>query len=266
MARYGRPSSPKPAHSERWFRVGEIAALIAAGAFLLLVGALAVPILRLRHTVDAATQTINDVNDRTGPILGNVNTTVENVNTALTQVHTTLDGVNLQLARVDTITRPRVTGHRERGQPHHGGHRGGGQPAGQGRGFRLRRAQGVGPPAGGGGRVRAASRLKAERQAAPRGRRGGRGRRWAGSEDCSGSAWASPSARSWSVRSPRRRRRYSPSGWSARLGNPLAGLLDSVRDFVADVREGMAEREAEIYAAFEQGISLDDGRTRPSPR
>jgi uncharacterized protein YoxC len=83
---------------------GEIAALIAAGAFLLFVGAVAVPIMRLRHTIDAATQTLNDVNDRTGPILGSVNSTVENVNTALSQVHTTLDGVNLQLARVDTIT------------------------------------------------------------------------------------------------------------------------------------------------------------------
>jgi len=83
---------------------GEIAALIAAGAFLLLVGALAVPILKLRHTVDAATTALNDLNDRTGPILGNVNTTVENVNTALTQVHTSLEGVNLQLARIDTIT------------------------------------------------------------------------------------------------------------------------------------------------------------------
>jgi len=83
---------------------GEIAALIAAVAFLLLVGALSVPILRLRHTIDAATQTLNDINDRTGPILGNVNTSVEQVNTALGQVHTTLDGVNLQLARVDTIT------------------------------------------------------------------------------------------------------------------------------------------------------------------
>ena len=60
---------------------GEIAALIAAGAFLMLVLVLAVPILRLRHTVDAATQGVNDLNDRTGPILGNVNTTVENVNT-----------------------------------------------------------------------------------------------------------------------------------------------------------------------------------------
>jgi uncharacterized protein YoxC len=83
---------------------GEIAALIAAVAFLLLVGALSVPILRLRHTIDAATQTLNDINDRTGPILGNVNTSVEQVNAALGQVHTTLDGVNLQLARVDTIT------------------------------------------------------------------------------------------------------------------------------------------------------------------
>jgi uncharacterized protein YoxC len=83
---------------------GQIAALIAAGAFLMLVVVLAVPILRLRHTVDAATRAVNEITDRTAPILTNVNTTVENVNTALTQVHTSLDGVNLQLARIDTIT------------------------------------------------------------------------------------------------------------------------------------------------------------------
>src|SRR5688500_1632723 len=70
----------------------------------MLVLVLAVPILRLRHTVDAATRAINDINDRTAPLLGNVNTTIEEVNTALGQVHTTLDGVNLQLAKVDTIT------------------------------------------------------------------------------------------------------------------------------------------------------------------
>jgi uncharacterized protein YoxC len=84
--------------------LGQVAALIAAIAFLLLCGALAVPILRLRHTVDAATNSINDLNDRSGPILGNVNTTIENVNVALTEAHTTLEGVNLQLARLDTIT------------------------------------------------------------------------------------------------------------------------------------------------------------------
>jgi uncharacterized protein YoxC len=84
--------------------VGQLAALIAALAFLLLVGAIAVPVLRLRHTIDAATQTLNDLNDRTGPILGNVNETIEHVNITLGQTHTTLDGVNLQLARIDTIT------------------------------------------------------------------------------------------------------------------------------------------------------------------
>lgn len=83
---------------------GAIAALIAAGAFLMLVIVLCVPIYRLRHTVDAATRAINDLNAQAKPILGNVNTSVEGVNTALTQVHTTLDGVNLQLMRVDTIT------------------------------------------------------------------------------------------------------------------------------------------------------------------
>ncbi|MDG4770516.1 MULTISPECIES: DUF948 domain-containing protein [unclassified Solwaraspora] len=83
---------------------GQIAALVAAGAFLMLVLVLAVPILRLRHTVDAATRAINDLNDRTGPLLGQVNTSMENVNTALGQVHTTLDGVNIQLAKIDTMT------------------------------------------------------------------------------------------------------------------------------------------------------------------
>jgi uncharacterized protein YoxC len=83
---------------------GEIAALVAAGAFLMLVLVLAVPILRLRHTVDAATRAINDLNDRTGPLLGNANATMENVNTALGQVQTSLDGVNIQLAKIDTMT------------------------------------------------------------------------------------------------------------------------------------------------------------------
>jgi uncharacterized protein YoxC len=83
---------------------GDIAGLIAAGAFLMLVVVLAVPILKLGRTVDAATRAIDDLTDRTGPLLGNVNETVENVNTALGQVQVSLDGVNVQLAKVDTIT------------------------------------------------------------------------------------------------------------------------------------------------------------------
>lgn len=84
--------------------VGGIAALVASIAFAMLVLILAIPILRLRHTVDAATRALRDVADQTAPMLMSINATIEGVNTALTQVHTTLDGVNLQLARVDTIT------------------------------------------------------------------------------------------------------------------------------------------------------------------
>lgn len=83
---------------------GEIAALIAAVAFLLLVGALMVPILKLRHTVDAATRALTELTDKTGPLLSDMNKTIDGVNTAIGQVHGTLDGVNLQLERLDTIT------------------------------------------------------------------------------------------------------------------------------------------------------------------
>jgi uncharacterized protein YoxC len=83
---------------------GEIAGLIAAIAFAMLVLILAVPILKLGKTVDAATRAINDLNERTGPLLGSVQTTVENANTALGQVQVSLDGVNVQLAKVDTMT------------------------------------------------------------------------------------------------------------------------------------------------------------------
>ena len=83
---------------------GEIAGLIAAIAFAMLVLILAVPILKLGRTVDAATQAINDLNDRTGPLLGSVQETVENVNTAVGQMQISLDGVNVQLAKVDTMT------------------------------------------------------------------------------------------------------------------------------------------------------------------
>jgi uncharacterized protein YoxC len=83
---------------------GDIAGLIAAGAFLMLVIVLAVPILKLGRTVDAATRAVNDLTDRTGPLLGNVNKTVEEVNAALGQVQVSLDGVNVQLAKLDTVT------------------------------------------------------------------------------------------------------------------------------------------------------------------
>jgi hypothetical protein len=51
---------------------------------------------------------------------------------------------------------------------------------------------------------------------------------------------------------------YSPSSLAGTARNSAAGIMGSVRDFVTDVREGMSQREAEISAAFEQGVSLED--------
>lgn len=51
---------------------------------------------------------------------------------------------------------------------------------------------------------------------------------------------------------------YSPAGMASSARNSAAGLIDSVRDFVTDVRTAMAEREAQIHEAIAQGVSIDD--------
>jgi hypothetical protein len=50
----------------------------------------------------------------------------------------------------------------------------------------------------------------------------------------------------------------SPEGIAGSLRESAGGLADSVRSFVDDVRIGMAEREAEIHAAFTEGVLLDE--------
>jgi hypothetical protein len=50
----------------------------------------------------------------------------------------------------------------------------------------------------------------------------------------------------------------TPGGLAASARDSATGLLDTVRDFIDDVRDGMAEREAEIQAAFADGTTLDD--------
>lgn len=77
--------------------LGGIAAIIAAAAFVLLVGALVVPILKLGRTVDATTRAITEVTAQAVPILADVHVTVRGVNE-------TLGGVNVQLGKVDTVT------------------------------------------------------------------------------------------------------------------------------------------------------------------
>jgi uncharacterized protein YoxC len=69
---------------------GEIAALVAAGAFVVLVLLLAVPILKLGRTLDEATLAIRKAHEGAQPVLAGAATTV--------------DQVNKELQRVDGIT------------------------------------------------------------------------------------------------------------------------------------------------------------------
>jgi hypothetical protein len=57
---------------------------------------------------------------------------------------------------------------------------------------------------------------------------------------------------------------YSPSGLAASARDSAVGFVDTMRDFVADVRDGMAEREAQLHAAFDQGITFDEALSDPA--
>jgi hypothetical protein len=54
----------------------------------------------------------------------------------------------------------------------------------------------------------------------------------------------------------RKAQQFTPAAIAGSVGQSAAGVLDSVRTFVDDVRDGMAEREAEIQAAFTDGALL----------
>ncbi len=65
----------------------------------------------------------------------------------------------------------------------------------------------------------------------------------------------------------------SPAGLAASARGSVSGVVDSVRDFFDDVREGRAERQEQIHAAFAEGVALDgitdeddepDGPEQPS--
>ena len=70
--------------------LGDVAGLIAAIAFVALVGLLAVPLIKLGRVLDETRTTIRNLSDDTRPLLSEVTTTV---------THT-----NEQLVKVDTIT------------------------------------------------------------------------------------------------------------------------------------------------------------------
>jgi hypothetical protein len=69
---------------------GQIAALVIAGAFVLLVFLLAIPLIKLGRALDEATAAMRAARERSEPLF--------------TGANTTLDHVNTQLERVDGIT------------------------------------------------------------------------------------------------------------------------------------------------------------------
>jgi hypothetical protein len=52
-------------------------------------------------------------------------------------------------------------------------------------------------------------------------------------------------------------RKLTPGGLADSVGRSVGGVTESLREFVEDVREGMAMREDEIHRAFADGESLD---------
>lgn len=56
----------------------------------------------------------------------------------------------------------------------------------------------------------------------------------------------------------RKAQSYTPQGLAAAARESGRNLLDSVREFVDDVRDGMREREQELHEAFADGVALTD--------
>jgi uncharacterized protein YoxC len=83
---------------------GEIAGLIAAVAFVLLVGVLAVPLLKLGGVLDETRSMIKGVSDETVPLLSEVTTTVTTTNAQLVRVDAITSNVQQATTNVSAMT------------------------------------------------------------------------------------------------------------------------------------------------------------------
>jgi uncharacterized protein YoxC len=83
---------------------GEIAALVAAIAFALLVLLLAVPLLKLGRTLDEATLAVRKTHDGVAPLLTDAHETVEAINVQLVHVEGIAQNVNSMTTNVAALT------------------------------------------------------------------------------------------------------------------------------------------------------------------
>jgi uncharacterized protein YoxC len=83
---------------------GEIAALVAAIAFGLLVLLLAIPLLKLGRTLDEATIAVRKTHDGVGPLLTEAQETVESINAQLVHIEGIAKNVNSMTTNVAAMT------------------------------------------------------------------------------------------------------------------------------------------------------------------
>ncbi len=83
---------------------GAIAALIAAGAFVLLVLLLAIPMLKLGRTLDEATLAVRKTHEGAAPILGQAQDTVTQLNAQLVHLEGIAQNVNSMTTNVAALT------------------------------------------------------------------------------------------------------------------------------------------------------------------
>jgi hypothetical protein len=57
----------------------------------------------------------------------------------------------------------------------------------------------------------------------------------------------------------RKANEFTPSGIATSLSQSAGGLVESMRSFVDDVRDGMTERQEQINQAFAEGELFDEG-------
>ncbi len=83
---------------------GAIAALIAAGAFVLLVLLLAIPLLKLGRTLDEATLAVRKTHEGVAPIMAEAQSTVEQLNAQLVHIEGIAKNVNSMTTNVAAMT------------------------------------------------------------------------------------------------------------------------------------------------------------------
>jgi predicted PurR-regulated permease PerM len=83
---------------------GQIAAMIAAGAFVVLVLLLAVPLVKLSRTLDEATIAIRKAHEGSAPLLDNAQTTLHQVNTQLERVDGITSSARTVTSNISVLT------------------------------------------------------------------------------------------------------------------------------------------------------------------